>query len=59
MMTVEALVMVLLAAAAVVLAFTTCKCPNAPAEEHRIAWLPRSTEEMGAEEELPSLSLRS
>ena len=59
MMTVEALMMVVLAAAAVVLAFTTCKCPAAPAEEHRIAWLPRSTSELGADDETPSLSLRS
>jgi hypothetical protein len=57
-MSVEALVMVVLAAAAVLVAFTTCKCPAASAEEHRIAWLPRSTEELGAEEEARELSLR-
>lgn len=56
-MSVEALVMVVLAAAAVLVAFTTCKCPAA-AQEHRISWLPRATEEFGIEEDAPELSLR-
>jgi hypothetical protein len=58
MMTLEAFVMVFLAAAAVIVAFTKCKCP-APVDEHRIAWLPTSLDEIQAEEEASSLPLRS
>ncbi|MFN3429906.1 MAG: hypothetical protein ACK46X_08130 [Candidatus Sericytochromatia bacterium] len=57
MMTLEALMMVLLATAAVVLAFTKLKCPTA-SDEHRIAWLPASADEVQAEEESNLLSFR-
>ncbi|MNS32451.1 hypothetical protein D3C72_645370 [compost metagenome] len=57
MMTLEALVMVLLATAAVVLAFTKLKCPAA-SDEHRIAWLPASTDDAQADEESNLLSFR-
>lgn len=58
MMSIEALLMVLLAACAVVLAFTKCKCPT-PTEEHRIAWLPTSLDAIRAEEETNKAGLRS
>lgn len=57
MMTIEALVMVILATAAVVVAFTKCTCPAA-GEQHRIAWLPNTLDEVPADDETRSLSLR-
>jgi hypothetical protein len=58
MITLEACMMVLLATAAVVLAFTKCKCPAAT-EAHRIAFLPTALDELHDEEERRSLTLHS
>ena len=56
-MTLEALVMVGLMAAAVWIAFTKLACPQA-SEDARIAWLPNSLEDIRAEEEAPGPALR-
>lgn len=57
MMSIEALVMVILATAAVVLAFTKCTCPAA-GEKPRISWLPKTLDEAPLDEDARPVSMR-
>lgn len=57
MMTLEAFVMVALASAAVLVAYTKLKCPQT-AEDHRIAWLPTAADEPALDEDANLLTFR-